>query len=48
MEYETITKEQIESIVKTGKIKPIEEETNEKEEEKPKNKKAKTLTEEEK
>lgn len=48
MEYETITKEQIESIVKTGKIKPIEEETNEKEEEKSKNKKAKTLTEEEK
>lgn len=48
MEYETITKEQIESIVKTGKIKPIEEETNEKEEEKPKNKKAKTLIEEEK
>lgn len=25
MEYETITKEQIESIVKTGKIKPVEE-----------------------
>ena len=27
MQYETITKEQIESIVKTGKIKPVEEES---------------------
>lgn len=27
MQYETITKEQIESIVKTGKIKPAEEES---------------------
>ena len=28
MKYETITKEQIESIVKTGKIKPVEETAN--------------------
>lgn len=40
MEYETITKEQIESIVKTGKIKPIEdiEEENKEKEEKNSNK----------
>ena len=30
MQYETITKEQIESIVETGKIKPIEETKEEK------------------
>ena len=37
MEYETITKEQIESVVKTGKIKPIEEvEEKEEDESKPK------------
>ena len=47
MEYETITKEQIESIVKTGKIKPVDEELEEKEE-KPKNKKAKLSDTEEK
>ncbi len=47
MEYETITKEQIESIVKTGKIKPVDEEVEEKEE-KPKNKKAKLSDTEEK
>jgi len=41
MEYETITKEQIESVVKYGKIKPTEEETedNIEIEEKQKNKK---------
>ena len=43
MEYETITKEQIECLVKTGKIKPVEELEEEKEEvvveEKPKKKK---------
>lgn len=33
MEYETITKEQIESIVKTGKIKPVEEVAEETKEE---------------
>ena len=33
MEYETITKEQIESVVKTGKIKPIEEIEEKKEDE---------------
>ena len=47
MEYETITKEQIESIVKTGKIKPVDEEVEEKEE-KLKNKKAKLSDTEEK
>ncbi len=47
MEYETITKEQIESIVKTGKIKPVDDEAEEKEE-KPKNKKAKLSDTEEK
>ena len=55
MKYETITKEQIESIVKTGKIKPVEEIEKENEEQDssekktPKSRKTKaTETEEEK
>ena len=55
MKYETITKEQIESIVKTGKIKPVEEIEKENEEQDssekktPKSRKPKaTETEEEK
>jgi cell division protease FtsH len=39
MEYETITKEQIESVVKYGKIKPVEEETEEKDDKENKPKK---------
>ena len=39
MEYETLTKEQIESIVKCGKIKPIEEEVEEKDTKKAKKEK---------
>jgi len=41
MEYETITKEQIESIVKTGKIKPVEEIEDDSEEAPSKSKKEK-------
>jgi hypothetical protein len=49
MKYETITKEQIESIVETGEIKPIEEiekETKNEEEKNPKKKPRKTKEEE--
>ncbi|MFR5856529.1 MAG: ATP-dependent zinc metalloprotease FtsH [Bacilli bacterium] len=49
MQYETITKEQIESIVKTGKIKPVEEleENKEAKEETRKSKKTKSSDKEE-
>ena len=48
MQYETITKEQIESIVNTGKIKPeeIEDKDQEEKEGKPKSKKSNKTTEE--
>ncbi len=48
MQYETITKEQIESIVKTGKIKPVEElEENKEEKETKKTRKTKSSENEE-
>ncbi len=48
MQYETITKEQIESIVKTGKIKPVEElEENKEEKETKKTRKTKSSDKEE-
>ena len=48
MQYETITKEQIESIVTTGKIKPVEESDNIEEKKPTKSKKIKATEEDEK
>ena len=42
MQYETITKEQIDCVVKTGKIKPVEELEKEKDQEEVETKTRKT------